>query len=314
MEEPEVPSSLPAEGLLFRQPETSKSSLEAAFCTACGLHCGSSLQALLGSQPLSRLPPAPSQGGFVKPEPPRQHVVPSRTHQTVTKDLRHKTNRASSQPPQASFCGHWCGQECEMQLHQASMMLTRPNFIRPPARSGLCDPDLPIGLYRSEDDLDMCSPVKWARPPELPELPNDMDVDDSGGCNRQTTRPNFWQKVDDSDSSLEQQILQARISQEEHDASLAIQQPPDSPPRIAPGQPQPISISSTWKNADHSLNSILHKPGMRSPGDVRVTFTLDEKTTRPARPFLPLPKPQTASKGRGHVSDNGVLWHLLPGS
>eukprot|EP00439_Symbiodinium_sp_Y106_P007875 s3399_g1.t1 len=133
LEEPTVPSSMSPDKLLCSGPPEppNPSAMENAFCHhTCGLHCGS-LQAMLSSQPQRRVPHAAS-GDELKLGSRRQSGGSS------VCDVK----RASSQPPQALFCGRWCGQECVQQLHQASFMLTRPNFGRPPERAGLCDPDL----------------------------------------------------------------------------------------------------------------------------------------------------------------------------
>lgn len=291
LEEPTVPSSMPPDKLLCNGPPEppNPSPVETAFCHhTCGLHCGS-LQAMLSSQPQRRMPHA-TCGDELKLGARRQPGGSSMC------DVK----RASSQPPQALFCGRWCGQECVQQLHQASFMLTRPNFGRPPERAGLCDPDLMGESFRAFDDLDLCSTVPWARPPELPSLPSDANMEDCNGCNRQTTRPRFWQPKD----------ADAQGRQEEDTAACATLQTPETymqPDVEHPTCPSPSSTSH--------YSSILHKPGTRSPSTSArfVTFTMDERKPQPARPFLPLTsKAKAAPKKRS--SDSGVLWHLIPGS
>ena len=302
MENPAVPSSISPEMFLCSGPPApaepaSHSPLQAMFCHACGMHCGSSLQAMMSTQPLpqQRLPHTSSREGLSRLDQSQRQLGGS-----GQRDVK-----KASWPSQALFCGHWCGQECVQHLHQASLMLTRPNFGRPPAHAGPAGPGDP-GV--AADDLDRCSVVPWSRPTELPALPSDVDMDDCYGCNRDTTKPRFWEGWDVDGPGMRQEQLQKAPVLQDYVACGTSAAPPESSTQSFP---HPLDDGHTCPSP-----SILHKPGTRSPGVPArfVTFTVDERKSQPAHPFLPLAssKPKAAPKKRS--TDSGVLWHLIPGS
>ncbi|CAE7203364.1 unnamed protein product [Symbiodinium natans] len=300
MEKPAVPSSIPPEKLLCSGPPApcepaNHSPLQAFLCHACGMHCGSSLQAFVSSQslPQQRLPHTSSRDGL------------SRLDQSRRRDVKN-----TSSPSQALLCGHWCGQECVQHLHQASLMVTRPNFGRPPARAGPGDPDLALDSCRANDDLDRCSVVPWSRPTELPSLPSDVDMEDCNGCNRETTKPRFWDRWDADGLGMQREQMQkARVLQD----YVACATPPES---SLPSLPNLLDDTHTCPSpSSASHHSILHKPGTRSPCPARfVTFTVDERASPPAHPFRPLASSKSKGAQKKRSTDSGVLWHLIPGS
>mmetsp|Transcript_14544 Transcript_14544/g.34590 ORF Transcript_14544/g.34590 Transcript_14544/m.34590 type:complete len:354 (-) Transcript_14544:74-1135(-) len=321
MEKPQVPSSRPALHMLSSDmPEP-----EPEVCMhACGLHCGSNFQALLTSRSrppvsLARKPKASPSDVTVQAEPV---LRPSVAREPAVTSRMKDAARKRVAVQQGGFCGFLCGQECAQNL-QATFRMTRPTFGRPPARSGICDPDAAMNSCRSDGDCDPCAAMLWIRPPDLPALPSDVDLDDTGDCNRQTVRPRFWRIDPEEEEGMVDAIRQVHMSEEE-DTLRSPLQPPHSPPAQSPQSDNPSylvppSPESAKTNSHFSLNSILHKPGTRSepsPGPTRIVhFTVspeEDLKARQARPFVPrMPKSKAAPK---RSADSGVLWHLIPGS
>lgn len=316
VETPSVPTSMQTELLDRDWPEPEVSCMQ-----ACGL-CGSQAPLLLSSKPAIK----PSIAFTKKPKA-------SLSDSTVQADPVLRSPVACSRVrdrtcPEDGFCSNWCGPDCAAHFKEVSLLLTRPTFGRPPQHQGIGAPD---GVdFRRQEDCDPCGSILWARPSDLPSLPPDSPLDDAADSNRLTSRPKFWWKDLDDEEGLEELVRQIHMPEENSSLWLPASLPPDAPATSSQSSPDeshlllpppsPVMKPSAHANHDspYSLNSILHKPGTRSPSvDQHVTFTVSPEPKSPHPGWIEQRRSPVSKKGKAappRPRSDRVLWHLIPGS
>eukprot|EP00435_Cladocopium_sp_Y103_P058966 s62_g20.t3 len=214
--------------------------------------------------------------------------------------------------PEDGFCSNWCGPDCAAHFKEVSLLLTRPTFGRPPQHEGIGAPD---GIdFRRREDCDPCGSILWARPSDLPSLPPDSPLDDAADSNRLTSRPKFWWKDLDDDEGLEELVRQIHMPEENPSLWLPASRPSDAPATSPESSPDESHLNH---DSPYSLNSILHKPGTRSPSvDQHVTFTVSPDEPKSPHPgWIEQRKSPVSKKGKA-VRTSVVQYesdlHLLP--
>lgn len=310
IESPSVPSSLPAEFLDRDWPEPEVSCMQ-----SCGV-CGSSNQApsLLSSRAMKPMSKPPVT--FVRKAKTALSDTTVQAEPIVRPPAACSRVKDRTAPAEDDLCcSRWCGTHCAAHFNEVSLLLTRPTFGRPPAHAGSGSPQ--------DQDL---------RPTDDSSPAPDARLDDTGDSNRQTSRPKFWWKDLEDEEGLEQLVRQIHMPEETFSLVQPKAQAPDTTPEpladespeesqlLIPPSPALTLPTPPTHNSHYSLNSILHKPGTRSPSvDQHVTFTVSPD---------PPKSPETNVPGRRNVNpiskrgksvpprprSDAVLWHLIPGS